>query len=73
MKLENLSNTSVKELRNMSIELLKVLHDHKKYEYGIPETLMQELKKFNLELNKILTVRNNPNSIIAKIIENENR
>lgn len=73
MKLENLSTTAVKQLRNMTLDLAQVLHDYEKYEYGIPETLIKELAKFNLELNKILIVRNNPNSITAQIIENENR
>lgn len=73
MKLEKLSNTTVQNLRNMTIELAQVLHDYKKYEHGIPHTLIMELTNFSIELNKILIVRNNPNTIIEKIITNENR
>lgn len=61
MKLEKCSDTTLRELRNMNFEILElIVEKYHKVNFVIPESLQQELKKFNLDVQKIILSRKSP-------------
>ena len=61
MKLENCSDTTLRELQDMNHEILEIIvKKYSKVNYAIPESLQQELKNFNLDVHKIILGRMSP-------------
>jgi|688.fasta_scaffold498385_2 hypothetical protein len=71
MKLEKCSDTTLRELQNMNLEISEIIvKKYHKVNHVIPESLQQELKNFNLDVHKILLGRKSP--ILKTLFENKN-